>query len=134
MKTLGSAPPDVSTQPVSAVVVVLPCVPAMTMGLGERHVSNLPIQHRLQLGVAARDGIAHDDEIEVRIDAGRVVPLEDRDLLGGEELAHRRIHVLIGALHVDAAMLEQRGQRGHCRAADPDQVCARHLRSPRSRR
>ena len=31
MSTLGSAPPCVSSQPVSDVVVVLPCVPAMTI-------------------------------------------------------------------------------------------------------
>ena len=82
--TVGSSLPCVSSHPVSDVVVVLPCVPAMTIGarapeevvadgFGQRAVANLALEHRLELGVAARDGVADHDEIDVR-----------RDVLGGD--------------------------------------------------
>ena len=53
------------------------------------------------------------------------VALERRDALLRQEVAHRRIDVLVGAAHVVAAALEQRGQRRHRRAAHADQVNAR---------
>ena len=77
MKTLGSAPPWASTQPVSDVVVVLPCVPAMTIDrdapqemvahrFGQRAVADLAVQHFLELGVAARDRVADHHHVDVR--------------------------------------------------------------------
>ena len=104
--TLGSAPPWVSSQPVSAVVVVLPCVPAMTIDsrapeevvadrFGQRAVADLAVEHLLELGVAARDGVADDHQVEVVGDVLRGVAVEHRDALGGQEVAHRRIDVLV---------------------------------------
>ena len=40
-------------------------------GLGQRTVSNLPIEHFLELGVAARDGVADDHEVDVGVDVFR---------------------------------------------------------------
>ena len=52
------------------------------------------------------------------------VAAERRDAFGGEEVAHRRIDVLIGAAHVVALALEHRRQRRHRRAADANQMDA----------
>ena len=59
------------------------------------------------------------------------IPGERRDALRREEIAHRRIDVLIGAAHVAAALLQQRGERRHGGAADADEVVV-HRRSPQS--
>ena len=72
-------------------------------GLGQRAVADLPIQHFLELGVAARDGIADDDEIEVGGDVLGAVALESRDALLQQEVAHRRVDVLVGSANVVAA-------------------------------
>ena len=55
-------------------------------------------------------------------DVRRVVSAERLDLLGGQKVAHRRIDVLIRSANVVASALEQRGQRGHRRAADANQM------------
>ncbi len=43
-----------------------------------------------------------------------------------QEVAHRRIDVLVRAAHVVALALQHRRERGHRRAADADQMNARH--------
>ena len=64
------------------------------------------------------------------------VALQRRDPLLLQEVAHRRVDVLVGSAHVVAAALEQGGERGHGGPADANQVDSRHLRcapvSPRS--
>ena len=56
----------------------------------------------------------------------RLVALERGDLLLRQEIAHRRIDVLIRSSDVVTAGLEHRGERGHRRAADTDQMNALH--------
>ena len=94
--------------------------------LGQRAVADLAIEHFLELRVAARDGVADDDQIEVRRDVLGGVAVERRDALAAQEVAHRRIDVLIGPAHVEAPALQHRGQRRHGRAADADQMNPLH--------
>ena len=115
--------------------MVLPCVPAMhdrarapekvvANGLRKRAVTDLPLQHRFELGVAARDGVADHDQIDVPRDVIGRISAERPDSLLDEEIAHRRIHVLIRPLNDVSATLEQGGERGHGRATHADQMDA----------
>src|SRR5438067_4060061 len=90
--------------------------------LWKRTVPNLAVEHLLELGIAARDRVADDHQIEIRADVLRCVALQRRDLLLGQKIAHRRIDVLVRSPHVVATTLEQRGERGHRGSADPNQV------------
>ncbi len=88
----------------------------------ERAVTDLPLQDALELGVASRNRVPDHDEVDVRCDVLGSVSAERRDSLLDQEIAHRRIHILIGALDVVPSTLEQRRERGHGRAADADQM------------
>ena len=55
-------------------------------------------------------------------DVVRAVAAQHGDAFGREEVAHRRIHVLIRSADVEALALQHRGQRRHGRAADADQM------------
>ena len=88
----------------------------------QRTVSNLAVEDLLQLEIAAGDGVAHDDEVEIRGDVLGSIADERRDAFRGEEVAHRRVDVLIRSTHVEPFSLQQRRQRGHCRPADADQM------------
>src|SRR5205814_7534109 len=90
--------------------------------LRQRTVSNLLLEHGLELDVAARDRIADDNQLDVLADVLRRIADHDRDLLGREEVAHRRIDVEIGPANDVTALFEQRGNGRHGRAADADQV------------
>ena len=94
--------------------------------LGQRAIPNLPVEDFLELDVATRDGIADDHQVDVGGDVRRVVALERGDALVAQEIAHRRIDVLVRAAHVDAAVLQQRRQRCHRRSANPNQVNTCH--------
>ena len=100
--------------------------------LRQRAVAELALENRLELRIAAGDGVAHHHEVDVVGDVLRRVTGECRDPLRDEEVAHRRIDLLIRSLHVVAAALEQRRQRGHGGAADADQMDAQ-LRSGNGR-
>ena len=95
----------------SDVVVVFPCVPAMTTErdapeeviadrFGQRAIPDLAIEDLFELRVASRDGVADDDEIELGADVIGAVALERGDALLNEKVAHRRIHVLVRAANV----------------------------------
>ena len=88
----------------------------------QRAVADLPLEHRLELRVAARDGIADDHQVDVVGDVLGGVAGGDGNALTGEKVAHRRIDVLVGAAHVVPAPLQQRRQRRHRRAADADEM------------
>ena len=90
--------------------------------LGKRAVANLSIEHFFELGVPARDRVADHDEIQITTDVLGAVADEDGHTLGSEELAHRRIDVLIRPSHVEAFALQHRRKRRHSRAADADEV------------
>jgi hypothetical protein len=108
------------------------CAPEKVLadGLGQRAVSNFSIEDLFELGVAARDRVADDDEIEVRRDVLGAIAREGRDAFGGEEVAHRRVDILIRSAHVEALALQHRGKRRHRRAADADQVNLGHRLAP----
>ena len=94
--------------------------------LGHRHEPDLAIEHFFELGIAPRDGVAHDDAVDLRGDVLGGVALERRNAFRLQEIAHRRIHAKVGALHVVATSLEHRRQRAHRGAADADEVEAGH--------
>src|SRR5919109_1060822 len=89
---------------------------------GQRDVSNFSIEDGFEFGIATRDGIADNHEVDVVGDVICAEAFERRDALGGEKLAHRRIHVLVRPAHIEPAMFEQGGECAHCRPADPDEV------------
>ena len=100
------------------------CAPEESIAnrFGQRAVPDFAFEHALELGVAARDRIADDHQIDVRADVICRIAGHDADALGLEEVAHRRIDVLVGAADVVAAVFQQRGEGRHRRAADADQV------------
>ena len=82
--TLGSTPPWVSSQPASDVVVVLPCVPAITIeraphrkcsriASGSEQYRIFRFEHLFELDVAARDRVADDHQVEIGGDVLGVV-------------------------------------------------------------
>src|ERR1700737_1172839 len=90
--------------------------------LGQRRVAQLSIEHRFELGVAPGDHIAHHHDADVVGDVFGVVPAKSFDLPRLQECAHRRIHVVVGALNVMALPLQQSRKGGHRRAADTDEM------------
>ena len=95
----------------------------------QRREADLAIEHFLQLGVTARDGIADDDELDVRGDALGAVPLECLDAFPRQEIAHRRVHTEVRALNRMSAGFQHRRQCGHRGPADADEVDS-HVISP----
>ena len=75
--------------------MVFPWVPATT--IERAPVADLAVEDLFELGIAARDRVADDHQIQIRGDVLRLVAGQDPDPFGGEEIAHRRIDVLIGA-------------------------------------
>ena len=129
----GSQPACVSTHATMLVVVVLPCVPGDDDGMaipeelvpnpfGQRAVALPSGQHRLEFDVAARDGVTDYHHVCRRVDVRRVVSLEHLDVLGPQEVAHRRIDAGIRAGDAMAAPLQHRGKRRHRRAGHANQV------------
>src|SRR5262249_7115468 len=92
----------------------------------QRAVANLPVEDLLELRVAARDRVADDDEIEIPGDVVGRITGERRNLFRCEEVAHRRVDVLIRAAHVVSPALEHRGERRHRGAAYANQVNLHH--------
>src|SRR4029450_6147526 len=76
-------------------------------------VPDLSIEDFLELGVASRDSVADDYEVEIRGDVVGAVALQRDDALLNQEVAHRRIDVLVGSAYIVATPLQKRGQRGH---------------------
>src|SRR5215203_5050130 len=94
----------------------------LAYGFRQRAVPHLPLEYRLELGVAPRDGVADDDQIDLAGDVVGAVPAQRADVLSGEKRAHGRIDVLIRALHVVPFVLQERSQRRHRRATDSDEM------------
>ncbi len=103
----------------------------------QRAVAQLALEHRLQLRVAAGYCITHHHEVDIRGDVVGRVARERLDPFRDEEITHRRIHLLIRALHLMATALEQRRECRHRGTADTDQVdtkwTIRQRQNPRSR-
>ena len=90
--------------------------------LGKRAVPNFSIQHFLELGVSARDGVAHDHRSEVGGDVIGTITGKYGNAFRRQKVAHRRVDILIRAANLDAFALDHRGDGGHRRAADPDEM------------
>ena len=136
--TLGSTPPAVRTHPVSDVVVVFPCVPAITIDraphkkcsridLGQRAVPDLAVEDLFELGVSARNRVADDDQVEIRGDVRGMVPAQGWNALRGQKIAHRRVDVLIGPAHLAPFVPQHGGGRRHGGAADADEMDSVHV-------
>ncbi len=76
----------------------------------------------LQFNVAARHGVADDDQIGARVEILRVEGLRNGNAEVAQEVRHGRIGCGVGAGDVESALLEHARQRGHGGAADADQV------------
>ena len=92
--------------------------------LGQRAVAKPLVEHGLGLGVAARDGIAHDHEVGVVGEVVGVVGRGDGDAPCGEEPGHGRVDVLVGAGDGEASLLHGGRGAGHGGAGDADEVDA----------
>ena len=78
-------------------------------------------ENELGLEVAARDGVADDDEIRLVREVGLAERLGlDTALL--EEGGHWRIDALVGAADRDATLLQRSSDGGHCGAANADEM------------
>ena len=88
----------------------------------QRAVAQLALQHRLRLRVAARNGVADDDEVGLVREIALAVTVHHFDLPFGEERGHRRINVLVRAANLKAALLQRRRRGRHGRAANSDEV------------
>ena len=124
-----------STHASMLVVVVLPCVPATTtracrsamkqlrQRLRQRHV-----RHSRSSAPPRPPGWSRDTALPTTTRSGRPArfsgaeALSDADAQALEQRAHRRVDVLIGSRHLEAALLEHAGERRHGDAADGDQM------------
>ena len=109
--------------------------------LGQRAVADLPIEHLLELGIAARDGVADDDQVEVGRDVLRACsPASVRDPLlprGSRSSADRRPDPIRGR-RSRAASASPRASPSPCRRRRSDGCasmlsCDRRLLDDRAR-
>ena len=91
-------------------------------GLRQRAVAQLSIEHRFELGVPARNRVADNHHLDAVGDVRRIVAGECANMFRFQKGAHRRIDIRVGALNVASLPLQQRRKRGHCRAANTDQM------------
>src|SRR5437762_7807932 len=83
---------------------------------------DFPVEDFFELRIPARERVPDNDKVDVAGDVFGFVAALDANAFRGEEVAHRRIHVLIRTADIEAFAFEHRGERGHGRAADADQV------------
>jgi len=89
---------------------------------GHRRHRDALVEDDFELRVAARDGVADDDEVGCGLEVGGAVGLEDGDALGAELVGHGWVGGGIRARHAVAVDTEHAGEGGHGRAADADEV------------
>ncbi len=80
------------------------------------------LQHRLDRGVATRQGVADHNRVGRRIQRRRIVTLAPMDTLLVELRAHRRIDILVGAADCMAEPAGQQGETGHEAAGDTEDM------------
>ena len=90
--------------------------------LRQRAIAQLVVQHVLRLRVAARNGVADDDQVGLVREVLLRVARDDLDLPVRQEGGHGRIDVLVRAGDLDALFLHRGGGRSHGRAADADEM------------
>jgi hypothetical protein len=92
--------------------------------LGERGVIELPVENGLHLRVAPGNGIADNNE---SIFAGKIfwtIAGANFDTSRDEEVAHRRIGLIVRAGDDPALLLHRHGHSSHGRSADAQEVHA----------
>ena len=86
--------------------------------LRQRAIAELAVQHGLDLGIAAGNGVADDDQVGLVRQVLLGVAGDDLDLPLGQERGHGRIHIRVRARDAVTALLHRRRRTGHRRAAD----------------
>ncbi len=89
---------------------------------GQREITPAFIKHIFHLRVAARHGVADNDQIRRRLQMRRIEALINRNLLLLEKSTHRRINIKIGASEAITPLLEHAGERRHARSTNADKV------------
>ena len=80
------------------------------------------VENVLEFDIAARHGVADDDQVGTRFEILRVEGLGHGNVELAQKIRHRRIGCGVGAGDVESALLQHARQRGHGGAADADQV------------
>jgi len=80
------------------------------------------IQHMLDFRIPARQSIPHHNKIRHRLQVFGIVTLEYRNLLLGEEIAHRGINPLVRTGDLITAFLQHGCKRSHAGPAYADQM------------
>ena len=90
--------------------------------LRQGHVRNPEVEHRLDLRIAARHGVADDDQVGGRVEMAGVEPLVGINSQALQQGAHRGINVGVGPGYPETLLREHPRQRRHCGAADGDEM------------
>ena len=90
--------------------------------LRQRIIKQFAVQHRLNLRIPPRHGIADDNKVRIVRNIFRPETVADRNPLALEESGHRRIHIVIRTRHFHPAIAQRRRQRAQGRAADAGEV------------
>jgi hypothetical protein len=88
----------------------------------QRGEGDVLVEHKLDFRIAARDGVADNDEVRRRLQIGFRKWLGDGDAELAQKIGHGRIRGLVRAGDAVTLELQQPGERGHCGAADSDEV------------
>ncbi len=80
------------------------------------------VEYEFEFGVAARDGVADDDEVGTRVEVGGAEGLHDGDAQLAELVGHGWVRGGVGAGDVVSLGAQHAGEGGHRGAADADEV------------
>ena len=87
-----------------------------------RGEGNALVKHALHFGIAARKGVADDDQVRMGIEIRFRVGFHHGDAETAQQIAHGRVSGFVGARNAMPLKLQQSGQRSHRRAADSAQM------------
>ncbi len=90
--------------------------------LRQRAVTQPVVEHELGLGIAARNGVADDDEVGIVRQVALVVTVHHGDFFGGEERRHWLINILIRAGDGKTLVVHRGGGGRHRGAADAGEM------------
>ena len=83
---------------------------------------NALVEYALDFGIAARQGVADDNEVRLGVEIAFRIRLEDGNAEFAQKIAHGRIGGLVGARDAMSPKLEKSGERCHRRSADADEM------------
>ena len=90
--------------------------------LRQRAMTQLVIENKFRFRIAARNGVADDDQIRFVFEIRFPVTVHHLDFPFREERGHRRINILVRAGDGETFFHHRRRRRCHRRAADADEV------------